>query len=75
VTALDDYDCGYADGVEEGRRRAEAEIAQSWAELARSIRRDAERLRGPVPEPQRREQHDDSIWFTPAERAIWAGEA
>lgn len=75
MTALDDYECGWADGIEEGRRQAEAEISRVWAELALSVQRDAERLRGPVPEPQQHDQHDDSIWFTPAERAAWAGEA
>lgn len=67
------YDAGFADGHAAGIVRAEREIAQEWACLARMIRRDAERLRRPVTDPAERPQRDDSMWFTADDWAAWAG--
>lgn len=81
VTALDARPAqpatvpGYAEGFAAGYRAAEADVAEAWAVLARRIRSDASRVRGPIPEPRTRPQHDDSIWFTAAELASRAGAA
>jgi hypothetical protein len=81
VNALNEaeqYAMGYADGLDAGYAAAHREVAQWWAQLARSIRRDADRLRGTVPEPiDRSSGHHDGItwrdWFTPAELEILDG--
>lgn len=77
ILERDAYDYGYRDGFEAGRRAAEREIAQAWAALARSIRADAERLKGTVPEPEIRScgGGDYSIWFAPEELETWIGGA
>lgn len=62
---------GYALGHRHGIEDAEADMAEAWAVLARSIRRTADRIKQPVPEPSTRPQPDDSIWFTRAERESW----
>ncbi len=64
---------GYAAGLEAGRAQAETEMDAWWAMLARRIRADADRRRGPMPEPAVRPQPDDAMWFTNAEWASWAG--
>lgn len=65
------YLAGYALGHRHGIEDAEADMAEAWAVLARSIRRTADRIKQPVPEPSTRPQPDDSIWFTRAERESW----
>jgi hypothetical protein len=69
----DAYAYGYAAGLEAGRAQAEAEMDAWWAMLARRIRADADRRRGPMPEPAVRPQPDDAMWFTDAEWSAWAG--
>lgn len=75
LNEAEQYALGYSDGYAQAHR----EMAQWWAQLARSIRRDADRLRGTVPEPiNRATGHHDGItwrdWFTPAELAVIDGE-
>lgn len=61
----------FAYGVEygdaQGAERVDRAVDAWWARLSRGIRRTADRLSGPVPEPRDRPRHDDSIWFTPEE--------
>lgn len=82
MTAVDEWSDVLAEAVQReraaylaGRADAEADVAARWGALARSIRRRAERIRGPIPEPSVRERHDDSIWFTAAELAVRDGAA
>ena len=85
VTAIDDRSAALAEaakrerdaylaGRADGYREAEADMAAHWGTLARSIQRRADRIRGPIPEPRVRDQHDDSIWFTAEEWANWAAD-
>jgi len=71
----DAYDFGYHDGYEAGLREAHTQIAEWWARLAATVQADANRLKGTVPAPAQRSNgsSDDSIWFTAAEWAHWAG--
>jgi hypothetical protein len=66
---IEGYRHGRADGIETGRREAEIDIAECWAQLSRRIRAAAERVTGPIREPRTLPQHDDSIWFSSQE---WA---
>ena len=70
------YELGRHDGYAAGVAAAERELAEHWSRLAASIRRDANRLKRPVPEPVARsnDSDDDSIWFTAHEWASWAGQ-
>jgi hypothetical protein len=58
-------------GIELGREMAkadaEAAVDESWQQLSRRIRSEAERRRSTIVEPPAREQHDDLIWFADGE--------
>lgn len=76
----DAYNFGHHDGWQEGYRAAHAEMVEWWATLAHSVRHDADRLRGTVPEPvDRATCHCDGTtwrdWFTTEELAVLDGEA
>lgn len=79
LNEAEQYALGYGDGYEAGYAQAHREVAEWWAQLARSIRRDAERLHSMVAEPVDRAtgRHDGITWrdwFTPAELAVIDGE-
>lgn len=44
----DAYEFGYADGFAAGWAASEADMAEHWARLARSVRETANRLKRPV---------------------------
>lgn len=74
------YAIGWHEGFEEGYAAAHREVAEWWAQLARTVRRDAERLRGTVPEPINRAARlcDCAGWrdcFTTEELAVLDGDA
>lgn len=73
------YSIGWHEGFDAGYARAHREMAQWWAQLARSVRRDADRLRDTVPEPINRAtcHCDGTTWrdcFTAEELAVLDGE-
>ena len=76
LNEAEQYALGYSDGYAQAHR----EMAEWWAQLARSIRRDADRLGGMVPELiDRATCHCDGTtwrdWFTTEELAVLDGEA